>query len=146
MTMKLKDLKALSDLLNETIKNIREKNANYYDNAVLRTIDDATNGVNLLLVELEGVERLDDDDDFTDDLESAKNELDDIKDNLYNLERYINRIDDKTEADLSLRSLEIAIDDLESELDDCEIKELSDDERDELSIDDLIAKVVNDEQ
>ena len=146
MTMKLKDLKALSDLLNETIKNIREKNANYYDNAVLRTIDDANNGINLLLVELEGVERLDDDDDFTDDLESAKNELDDIKDNLYNLERYINRIDDKTEADLSLRSLEIAIDDLESELNDCEIKELSDDERDELSVDDLIAKVVNDEQ
>jgi hypothetical protein len=145
MTMKLKDLKALSDLLNETIKNIREKNANYYDNAVLRTIDDANNGINLLLVELEGVERLDDDDDFADDLESAKNELDDIKDNLYNLERYINRIDDKTEADLSLRSLEIAIDDLESELDDCEIKELSDDERDELSVDDLIAKVVNDE-
>jgi hypothetical protein len=144
--MKLKDLKALSDLLNETIKNIREKNANYYDNAVLRTIDDANNGINLLLVELEGVERLDDDDDFTDDLESAKNELDDIKDNLYNLERYINRIDDKTEADLSLRSLEIAIDDLESELNDCEIKELSDDERDELSVDDLIAKVVNDEQ
>jgi hypothetical protein len=143
--MKLKDLKAFSDLLNETIKNIREKNANYYDNPVLRTIDDATNGVNLLLVELEGVERLDDDDDFADDLESAKNELDDIKDNLYNLERYINRIDDKTEADLSLRSLEIAIDDLESELDDCEIKELSDDERDELSVDDLIAKVVNDE-
>ena len=145
MTMKLKDLKALSDLLNETIKNIREKNANYYDNAVLRTIDDANNGINLLLVELEGVERLDDDNDFTDDLESAKNELDDIKDNLYNLERYIKRIDNKTEADLSLRSLEIAIDDLESELDDCEIKELSDDERDDLSVDDLIAKVVNDE-
>jgi len=145
MTMKLKDLKALSDLLNETIKNIREKNANYYDNAVLRTIDDANNGINLLLVELEGVERLDDDDDFTDDLESAKNELDDIKDNLYNLERYINRIDDKTEADLSLRSLEIAIDDLESELESAELKELSDDERDELSVDDLIAKVVNDE-
>jgi predicted nucleic acid-binding Zn-ribbon protein len=143
--MKLKDLKALSDLLNETIKNIREKNANYYDNAVLRTIDDANNGINLLLVELEGVERLDDDNDFTDDLESAKNELDDIKDNLYNLERYIKRIDNKTEADLSLRSLEIAIDDLESELDDCEIKELSDDERDDLSVDDLIAKVVNDE-
>ena len=146
MTLKLKDLKAFSDLLNETIKNIREKNANYYDNPVLRTIDDANNGINLLLVELEGVERLDDDSDFTDDLESAKNELDDIKDNLYNLERYINRIDDKTEADLSLRSLEIAIDDLESELNDCEIKELSDDERDELSVDDLIAKVVNDEQ
>ena len=145
MTMKLKDLKALSDLLNETIKNIREKNANYYDNPVLRTIDDANNGINLLLVELEGVERLDDDDDFTDDLESAKNELDDIKDNLYNLERYINRIDDKTEADLSLRSLEIAIDDLESELESAELKELSDDERDELSVDDLIAKVVNDE-
>jgi hypothetical protein len=143
--MKLKDLKALSDLLNETIKNIREKNANYYDNPVLRTIDDANNGINLLLVELEGVERLDDDDDFTDDLESAKNELDDIKDNLYNLERYINRIDDKTEADLSLRSLEIAIDDLESELESAELKELSDDERDELSVDDLIAKVVNDE-
>ena len=145
MTMKLKDLKALSDLLNETIKNIREKNANYYDNAVLRTIDDANNGINLLLVELEGVERLDNDDDFADDLESAKNELDDIKDNLYNLERYINRIDDKTEADLSLRSLEIAIDDLESELESAELKELSDDERDELSVDDLIAKVVNDE-
>ena len=146
MTMKLKDLKALSDLLNETIKNIREKNANYYDNAVLRTIDDANNGINLLLVELEGVERLDDGDDFADDLESAKNELDDIKDNLYNLERYINRIDDKTEADLSLRSLEIAIDDLESELESAELKELSDDERDDLSVDDLIAKVVNDEQ
>jgi hypothetical protein len=143
--MKLKDLKALSDLLNETIKNIREKNANYYDNPVLRTIDDANNGINLLLVELEGVERLDDDDDFTDDLESAKNELDDIKDNLYNLERYINRIDNKTESDLSLRSLEIAIDDLESELESAELKELSDDERDELSVDDLIAKVVNDE-
>jgi hypothetical protein len=145
MTMKLKDLKAFSDLLNETIKNIREKNANYYDNPVLRTIDDANNGINLLLVELEGVERLDDDDDFADDLESAKNELDDIKDNLYNLERYINRIDDKTEADLSLRSLEIAIDDLESELESAELKELSDDERDDLSVDDLIAKVVNDE-
>jgi hypothetical protein len=145
MTLKLKDLKAFSDLLNETIKNIREKNANYYDNPVLRTIDDANNGINLLLVELEGVERLDDDDDFADDLESAKNELDDIKDNLYNLERYINRIDDKTEADLSLRSLEIAIDDLEGELESAELKELSDDERDELSVDDLIAKVVNDE-
>jgi hypothetical protein len=146
MTLKLKDLKAFSDLLNETIKNIREKDENYSNNPVLRTIDDANNGINLLLVELEGVERLDDDSDFTDDLESAKNELDDIKDNLYNLERYINRIDDKTEADLSLRSLEIAIDDLEGELESAELKELSDDERDELSVDDLIVKVVNDEQ
>jgi predicted nucleic acid-binding Zn-ribbon protein len=142
MTLKLKDLKTLRTTLENTIQDLTTNGVN---NALLITLDNLRQNNNDLIDELEGVKRLDNDDDYADDLESAKNELSDIKDNLYNLERYINRIDDKTEADLSLRSLEIAIDDLESELESAELKELSDDERDELSIDDLLAKVINDE-
>ena len=139
LNLKLIDLKTLRKLFENTIETLTDKGIN---NDLLITLDVLRENTSNLIDELENIETLNKDDDFSQAVKDAIDELDNI--DLSSLERYTNALSELTDSDdIDTMNIHNAIDELKENIENATPKELTDKERDYTDLDDLLKVLIN---
>jgi predicted ribosome quality control (RQC) complex YloA/Tae2 family protein len=138
MNLKLKDLKTLRTTLENTIEHLTTNGVN---NALLITLDSLRQNNNDLIDELETIERLSDDTDFSEAVKDAIDELDNI--DTWGLSNALSTLNDLTDDYLETDDISNAIDELRNQIENCEPKTMTDKTRDDTDLDDLLKALTN---
>jgi hypothetical protein len=138
MNLKLKDLKTLRTTLENTIQDLTTNGVN---NALLITLDSLRQNNNDLIDELETIEHLKNDDDFSEAVKDAIDELDNI--DTWGLSNALSTLNDLTDDYLETDDISNAIDELRNQIENCEPKTMTDKTRDDTDLDDLLKVLIN---
>jgi hypothetical protein len=137
--LKLIDLKTLRKLYENTIETLTDKGIN---NDLLITLDVLRENTNNLIDELENIETLNKDEKFAQAVKNAIDELDNI--DLTDLDDYTETLSGLTDSDdIDINNIQTAIDELKESIENAMPKELTDKQRDNTDLDDLLKVLIN---